>query len=87
MSDEIKERILSFSSIKVLVIGKAVQDAYLGDTESLAREASIPVVSPNRREYSPGACHLEFPMTVPDRSIDAPYVPPPHPEIQKREAN
>lgn len=55
MNKHLLNYITAFSDVQVLVIGEAMLDSYLkGPTESLCREAPVPVVSIESREHVPG---------------------------------
>ena len=54
-NDNLLSLIESFAGRKILVIGEAMLDSYLGGTsERLCREAPVPVVVINKRAYAPG---------------------------------
>ena len=54
-NDNLLNLIESFAGRKILVIGEAMLDSYLGGTsERLCREAPVPVVVINKRAYAPG---------------------------------
>ena len=55
MDTTLLEVIRNYSKVKVLVIGEAMLDSYLGGfSERLCREAPVPVVSVTDRDYVPG---------------------------------